>query len=215
MPAQVLSGFRSALRARGSAAFLQRLVFLAAATLGCGTGSDRDEDTARDVPATTVATAPACLVDSTGIGGARLGATLDDARRALPRARLERTEDGDGAQLVAVMVDTVRLMILNALEDDTTLDWSKPIHSIETFHPTCRTASGVHPGALVTDVAATLGSVVAIVESEIESRQYVTFARQPAWMTLRLDYSGIFPEGQRQTTEHRPDARIFSIAVSR
>lgn len=41
-----------------------------------------------------------------------------------------------------------------------------------------------------------------------------SFSRQPEYLTLRLNYTGMFPAGERRTTALRPDARIMSIAVS-
>jgi hypothetical protein len=57
--------------------------------------------------------------------------------------------------------------------------------------------------------------VVRISESEIESRQHITFDRQPAWLTFRIDYTGIFATGSRETTSYRPEAKILSISISR
>lgn len=158
--------------------------------------------------------APTCRIDSASIGGVRLGMTLDEVRRSLPAARLERTEDGDGVQLVRVVVDTTRLATLYAGEDETAIDWTKRVEVIETFHPGCQTEHGTHPGALVRDVERVFGEVTRIVLSEIESREFISFARQPEWLTLRLDYTGVFPEGARETTRYRDGARIFSIAIS-
>ena len=164
-----------------------------------------------------LALALACVVDSSGIGGIRLDMTLRAARSAIPGTTLERGTDGDGAALVAVKRDTSSLMILHAMEDDAEapIDWSKAVQAIETFHPGCRTANGIRPGALLADVERILGKVVRITESEIESRQYVTFERQPAWMTLRIDYSGVFEGESRTTTSFAPGARIFSIAIAK
>ena len=50
-------------------------------------------------------------------------------------------------------------------------------------------------------------------KSEIESREYVEFDRQPLHLTFRLDYTGIFPDEGRRTTKYDPRARILSIGV--
>ena len=190
---------------------LPTIVTLASlASLGC---RPAESDT-RDTVLTSAPAAPTCVVDSASIGGVRLGMTLDEVRRSLPAARLERVEDGDGVQLVQVTVDTARLVTLYAGEEEPAIDWSKRVEVIETFTPNCRTAEGVHPGALVRDIERILGGVTRIVMSEIESRQFVSFARQPEWLTLRLDYTGIFPDGARETTTYRDGARIFSLAIS-
>lgn len=184
------------------------------ASLACQPADSNARDTSV-LSATAAAAAPfACIIDSVSIGGVRLGMTLDEVRRSLPTARLERVEDGDGVQLVQVTMDTTRLMTLYAGEEEPPIDWAKRVGAIETFTPACRTADGVHPGALVRDVERILGGVTRIVESEIESRQFISFARQPEWLTLRLDYTGIFPDGARQSTTYKDGARIFSIAIS-
>jgi hypothetical protein len=159
----------------------------------------------------------ACVVDSASVGGIRLDMTLGSARSAIPGIRLERATDGDGAALVDVKRDTVGLMTLYALEDDAEapIDWTKAIHSIETFHSSCRTASGVHAGLTVRAAERVLGRVVRIIMSEVESRQYVTFANQPEWLTIRIDYTGVFPPDKRETTAFDPNARIFSISISK
>ena len=151
------------------------------------------------------------------MAGIRLGMSLADARLVIPGSQFERSSDGDGAALVSVKVDTIDLLSLHASEDDAAapIDSTKIISFIETFHPSCRTTDGVHAGALVTDVQNTLGPIARIIESEIESRQYISFERQPSWLTFRLDYTAVFPAGSRETKEFKPDARLFSISISR
>jgi hypothetical protein len=189
----------------------------AVAVAACAGSKDGPSTSRVQVAATLQPATLRCRVDSTGVAGLRLGATVADSRSALPGARLERTTDGDGAALVAVKVDTADVAVLYAGEDDAAapLDLSRPVQVIETFHPDCRTADGIHPGSLVLDVERVLGKTTEIVVSEIESRQFITFERMPPRTTFRLDYSGEFAEGERRTTRYRPGARILSIAVSR
>jgi hypothetical protein len=160
---------------------------------------------------------PMCTIDSMSVAGIKLGMTLADSRTAIPGTKLERTTDGEGVALVGVMMDTTALVVLYAGEEDAgaPLDLTKRIESIETFHSSCRTADGIHPGSLVVDVERLLGKTTEIVLSEIESREFITFEHMPPRLTFRLDYSGEFADGERRTKRYRPDARIFSIAVSR
>jgi hypothetical protein len=187
------------------------------AVAACSAARNDATDTVSASTAAPTAPAFSCVIDSTSISAIRLGMSLGDARDANGGERLERTSDGDGAALVAVKMDTADLVILHADEDNpqAPIDWTKEISFIETFHPSCTTATGVRPGVLVTDVRNVFGPVVRIIESEIESRQYITFERQPAWLTLRLDYTGIFPAGSRVTTTFRPEARILSVSIRR
>ena len=107
-------------------------------------------------------------------------------------------------------------MILWAEEDDpdAPIDWSKRIRTIETFSPAFHIAEGVHSGSLVTDVEMVFGKTKEIVKSEIESREYIAFEKQPADLVFRLDYTGIFSADSRRTTEFDPRGKILSIAVS-
>ncbi len=141
--------------------------------------------------------------------------TVADAKQALPSGTFERSSDGDGAVLIGLTVGGDALMTLVA-EDDTEgpIDWGKRIVAMETFSSLCATTDGVHPGSLVLDAEKVLGDVTTIVQSEIESREYIEFERQPAQLTFRLDYTGIFPAGSRETRRFNPKGRIFSIAIS-
>ena len=141
--------------------------------------------------------------------------TLTDARQALAGATFYRAYDGEGVGSVVVVLGADTLMhVVGAGDDDESIDWSTPITFMETFSAMCRTANGVHPRALVRDVERILGPVTKVMMSEIESRQFITFERQPEGLTFRLDYTGIFDEGSRETRRVEPDAKIFSIAIA-
>ena len=142
--------------------------------------------------------------------------TLDQARQAFPGATFERRYDGEGIGSVGVVVGGDSLMTLTADDDDgESIDWTKTVAFVETWNPGCATAEGVRPGALVLDVEKVLGRTAKIVLGEIEARQYITFERQPPGPIFRLDYTGRFDDGARETTRFDPEARIFSIAISR
>lgn len=156
------------------------------------------------------------LISGLGIGPIRLGATLDDARKALPTAEFERTSDGDGVALINVKLANKDLMVLYAGEDDpdAPIDWSKKISFIETFNPSCHIKNGIHPGSLVRDIENLLGGIKVIVKSEIESREYISFKKQSSQFIFRLDYTGIFASNSRHTTKVDPKGKIYSISVS-
>lgn len=180
-------------------------VRVADARIGAAQGASRDETSA-----------DAHLITPSAMGQVRLKMTLNEARRALPDASFRRTSDGDGAALVEIAFGQGTSLSVWADEDDpaTPIDWSRRIVTIETFSATFHTREGIHAGSLVTEVARFFGPVREIVKSEIESREYVTFARQPRALTFRLDYSGVFSPGRRQTTSFAPGAKIWSIAIS-
>jgi hypothetical protein len=156
------------------------------------------------------------LISTSGIGRILLGMTLAEVRRALPGAKFARTSDGDGNALVETTLARKQSVLLWADEHDPGLpiDWSRTIKTLETFSAAFHTAEGVHPGSQVEDVEKIFGRVKLITKSEIESREYVTFERQPDFLTLRLDYTGVFQNHSRETREYRPHAKILSMAVS-
>lgn len=156
------------------------------------------------------------LVTSTSMGPVRLGMTLAEARASVPAASFKRSSDGDGAALVEITFGDEDHLVLWAEEEDPDLpiDGTRRIVTMFTFSRTFRTAEGVGPGDLVTDVIATYGPVREIERSEIESREFIAFARQPSWLTVRLDYTGVFPDGVRHTREFRPGARILALGIS-
>jgi hypothetical protein len=157
-----------------------------------------------------------CVVVDSAVGPVRLGMSLGEARNAFPAAAFERTSDGDGLALVAVKLSGADLMILHANQDDAEapIDWSKRVAVIETFSPSCHTTDGIHPGSPIVDVEPILGKTRRIFRSEIESREYIEFERQPEWLIVRLDYTGIFPDGSRETTLFAPGAKVFSLSVT-
>ena len=177
-----------------------------------------DEEPGSEQPSPwLVPVAPAARMRLTpdGLGPVRLGMTLGDARKALDGATLTRGWDGDGVAYVNVARDGIDLMSLHADEDDPDagIDWSRRITYIQSFSAVAATVDGVAVGDLVADAAKKWGPVSEISLSEIESRQHVRFARQPEWLSIRIDYSGDFPEGSRSTTRYEPGARIMSFAI--
>lgn len=180
---------------------------------------ERSETTAAGDTSARVAAgrSDALLITPAGMGPVQLGMTLEDARRVLPTATFERTSDGDGVALVDVTLGADTTLVVYAGEDDRTqpVDWSRRIERIETFSPAFHTAEGVRPGALVRDVERLLGATREIMLSEIESREYIQFERQPAFVTFRLAYAGVFAEGARTTRQYDPRATILSIAIAK
>jgi hypothetical protein len=141
-----------------------------------------------------IAQAPARdrLISATGIGPIKVGMTLADARKAVPRAAFTRVSDGDGAALVRITLARDVTMQAWADEEDPEkpIDWRKTILTLETFSEAFRTAEGAHPGMKVKDANRLYGATVTIETSEIESRQFITFAKHPRGLLFRLDETG-------------------------
>ena len=155
-------------------------------------------------------------ITSSSMGPVRLNMTLGTVRQMLPKASFERGTDGDGAALIRVTFGPDDSLVLWAGEEDpeAPIDWSRQVITISTFSGTFHTVDGIRPGSLVSDVSRILGPIHEVVVSEIESRQFITFTRQPSWLTFRLDYTGIFPASARRTARVQPGARILAIYIS-
>lgn len=158
-----------------------------------------------------------CFISESGMGPIRLGMTLGDAKKAMPTADFQRSTDGDGAALVTVRLGKEDLITLFANEEnpDGPIDWTKKVNFIETFNPACNTAEGIHPGLPVIQVEKILGKTKEIVRSEIESREFIDFQKQPPRFFFRVDGAGIFTDGTRRTTRFAPEGKIWSIAVTK
>jgi hypothetical protein len=135
-------------------------------------------------------------INAGGVGHVRLNFTLDEVRRALPSATFKRTSDGDGLALIEVTLGRDTAVVIYAGEDDAgaPIDWPKRVERIEVFSPAFHTGEGVRPGAWLADVEKIYGKVTEISVSEIESREYVEFEKQPPSLTFRLNYTGIFAQ---------------------
>ena len=162
-----------------------------------------------------------CLIQKDGIGGIKLGQNLKQVKQKFPKAKMERTSDAEGVAYVAITLSKDVMVIAFQDGDDDTdspIKLHKKIDSLSTYSPACHTASGVHPGMKIKDAEAKLGKVKKIIMSEIEAREYVTFARQPKNFTFEVERgTGIYPgkgEAPNQTRRYRQTGRIEAISVS-
>lgn len=162
-----------------------------------------------------------CLIQKDGIGGIKLGQNLKQVKQKFPKAKMERTNDAEGVAYVAITLskDVMVIAFQDGDDDpDSPIKLHKKIDSLSTYSPACHTASGVHPGMKIKDAEAKLGKVKKIIMSEIEAREYVTFARQPKHFTFEVERgTGIYPgkgEAPNQTRRYRQTGRIEAISVS-
>lgn len=162
-----------------------------------------------------------CLIQKDGIGGIKLGQNLKQVKQKFPKAKMDKISDADGVSFVAIALskDVLVFASQDGEDDpDTPIKLHKKINFLETDSPTCHTASGVHPGMKIKDVEAKLGKVKGIQLSEIEAREYATFARQPKHFGFRVEQgTGIYSgkgETPNQTWRYRQTARIEAISVS-
>lgn len=155
-------------------------------------------------------------ITSSSAGGVRLGMTLSQARRILPKCKLGRTSDGEGVALVGVTCSGREVMSLYAGEDDRDgkIDWKRRIEFIEIWDRRFKTADGVRPKMYLRDAERILGKVREIVISEIESREFVTFRKTRKGISYRT-YGGIYKQPNTKTKKYEPGSRIHSIQVTR
>lgn len=179
-----------------SATLIGRSFLAVAFVTGCATSKpDKTDSAVAAFPDSIGAPAPATpveagyVIDKESMGALRLGMTLQQARDAMPSAQFKRTSDGEGVALVEVTFAPGSSAIVYAGEDnpEAPIDWKKSISNIETFSESFHTAEGAHPKAPVADVEKIYGKTKSTETSEIESRQYITFANQPSWVTFRLE----------------------------
>ncbi|HHX2510985.1 TPA: hypothetical protein ACU8BF_001975 [Neisseria subflava] len=162
-----------------------------------------------------------CLIQKDGIGGIKLGQNLKKVKQKFPKAKMDKTNDADGMSFIAITLS--KDILVFASQDgeddpDAPIKLHKKINFLETDSPTCHTTSGVHPGMKIKDAEAKLGKVKGIQLSEIEAREYATFARQPKHFGFRVEQgAGIYPgkgETPNQTRRYHQTARIEAISVS-
>ena len=162
-----------------------------------------------------------CLIQKDGIGGIKLGQNLKQVKQKFPKVKMDKTSDADGVSFVAIALskDVLVFASQDGEDDpDTPIKLHKKINFLETDSSTCHTTSGVHPGMKIKDAEAKLGKVKGIQLSEIEAREYATFARQPKHFGFRVEQgAGIYPgkgEAPNQTRHYRQTGRIEAISVS-
>ena len=162
-----------------------------------------------------------CLIQKDGIGGIKLGQNLKQVKQKFPKVKMDKTSDADGVSFVAIALskDVLVFASQDGEDDpDTPIKLHKKINFLETDSSTCHTTSGVHPGMKIKDAEAKLGKVKGIQLSEIEAREYATFARQPKHFGFRVEQGrGIYPskgETPNQTRRYRQTACIEAISVS-
>lgn len=146
------------------------------------------------------------LITDNSVGPVRLGITVAQARRALRGLTLSRTSDGEGIALIAVKRRKQTVMTLYAGEQNpaSRINERGKIEFIEVWSASYHTADGVHPKMPLREVEQKYGQLKQIILSEIEAREFATFATQPGRMQLRIaddnGMAGIYNEGQNTTT---------------
>ena len=159
------------------------------------------------------------LITRKAAGPIRLGMTIAEVRRSWPGIILQRTSDGEGLALIAVRESKQTLMTLYAGETNpkARINQRARIEFIEVLDKSFRTEAGVHPKMQLREVVQKYGELREITMSEIEAREYATFARQPAGIQLRVmaedGLAGVYGEGKNTSTRYSPSAYVFSLSI--
>jgi hypothetical protein len=158
-------------------------------------------------------------ITATSVGPVKLGMTVAQARRVLAGYTLRRGSDGEGVALIEVRRGGQEVMKLFADEPDP----ARPINArarvrwIEVWDNSYTTRAGVHPGMPLREVEQKYGKLKQITRSEIESREYATFAKEPAGLQFRVEGSsgeaGRYPNGSNTATAYVPSARVVAISI--
>lgn len=159
------------------------------------------------------------LITSDSVGAIKLGMTVAEARKVMPKATFTRLSDGEGIALIGVLQNKDVLMTLYAGEEDneSAIDENAKIEFIEVWNSDYKTADGVHPNMKLSDAEKKYGKVKEIMMSEIESREYAAFSKHPKELNFRLSaknsMAGVYTDGKMKTSKYSPDAYISSIHI--
>ena len=159
------------------------------------------------------------LIGTYSAGPVRTGMTIAQAKAALPGHVFKRTSDGEGLALVAVEKSGELQMTLFAGEDDpeSAIDNAAKIEYIEVFGKMYHTPFGVRPGMTIADAEKKAGKLKEIFTSEIEAREFATFADEPDGYNIRVlgknREAGIYASGSDKTSRYSSGAYVFSIGV--
>lgn len=157
------------------------------------------------------------LITANSAGNVKLGMTVAEARNALSGMTLERTTDGDGVVLISARHGENTIMTLYAGEEDrdSRIDETAIIEFIEVWSEHFQTNEGVGPAMKIAEVEEKYGKVMEIMTSEIESREFATFAEHPTGLQFRVmgddAAAGDYAEGENVSTAYTPNASLFSI----
>lgn len=151
------------------------------------------------------------LITTNSVGTIKLQSTLKSVKNILNQYTFVSTTDGEGVPLTTV-TDKHHLLFQLYTND------KKKIQYIEIFDSAYQTKNGVHVGMSITDIEKHYGKLKEIMRSEIESREYATFAKQPKELTFRIigkndSSAGIYSNENNTTKTYHPDAYLYSIFI--
>lgn len=160
------------------------------------------------------------LITLSSIGNIKLGMTVAEVRRIAAPMRLNRSSDGEGVALIALKKGNHEMMTLYAGEADPSqkINESAVIQSIQAWSPCYKTREGVHVDMPLKDVEKIHGKLKFIQRSEIESREYAIFSKQPQGITFRVSgknnsTAGHYLKQSNKALSYSKEAYIISISI--
>ncbi len=149
------------------------------------------------------------LITDNAAGPVQLGMPSSDILAVLPGATAAAEQDGEGIEWMTVSLEGEALM--NIMLDRTT----RTANLIRIVSPRFVTENGVKVGENLQSVGEKLGGLTEIQWTEIESREFATFAKAPATMVFQVvgkdGTAGVYPTGEIITTVADSSATIHSI----
>ncbi len=156
-----------------------------------------------------------CLVRSGQVGPLRVGMTIAKARQALRGTRFERILDADHMTVLKVFRNGMRTMDIYP-NDEGNFTERATIDLIHVYDPACATAGGVHPGSPLSEVEKRFGKLLRLERTEVDSREYAEFEKQPNWMDVQVGFgdAGRYARGKRCAYQYAPQAKVESLWIT-
>lgn len=190
-------------------------ILLLTALQGCDQGRQRDTET---MPATgeqqTGSVVPPGIetdyvITADSAGPVRLGMPVADIMTVLPGATAKTAMDGEGIEWTSISLEGEVLMDL--VQD------RNAVALIRVLSPRLHTDQGVKVGENLQSAGEKLGGLTEIQWTEIESREFATFANAPATLAFQVigndGTAGVYPNGETITTIAASGATIHSIWI--